>query len=248
MTPLRLALATALCAATLCAPDIAAAGAPHCRLPHYGPGSHYHPHFAVGADPARVTNPWFPLRVGTTYLYSGTDDHRPAVDVVTVSRHTRAVNGVRTREVKDRLLIRGHLEETTTDYYAQDRCGNVWYLGEDTAQLDGHGNVVNTDGTWHAGADGAKPGVFMQAHPEVGRRFRQEWYRGQAEDTYVARDLATRSTIPYGTYPHAMRTAEHTALEPDVHDAKYYVRGIGEVEEVTVSGGHEKFVLVDVIR
>lgn len=79
------------------------------------------------------------------------------------------------------------------------------------------------------------------------RRFRQEWYRGQAEDTFKAVDLSTAITVPYGSFRHALRTAENTALEPRVLDNKYYVQGIGQVEEVAIKGPLEKLVLVDVI-
>jgi hypothetical protein len=127
-------------------------------------------------------------------------------------------------------------------------CGNVWYFGEDTVTADGQGRLTDHSGTWHAGIDGAQPGVIMQAHPQLGRRFRQEWYAGQAEDTFVARDLSTRVSVPAGTFRHALRTAETSALEPAVLDNKYYVQGIGEVVETTVKGGHERFVLQEVIR
>ena len=141
----------------------------------------------------------------------------------------------------------GVLEERTSDYYAQDRCGNVWYFGEDTAELDRHGRVIDTEGSFHAGVDGAQPGVYMQAHPQLGRKFRQEWYRGQAEDVFYAVDLSTPVRVPFRTFHHALRTAETTALEPGVLDNKYYVRGIGEVVEVTVQGPTEKLVLVDIL-
>jgi hypothetical protein len=181
-------------------------------------------------------------------IYSGTKDGERAVDVVTVSRRTRVIAGVRARVVVDRLLLSGVLEERTSDYYAQDRCGNVWYFGEDTAELDANGHVVDTSGSFHAGVHGAKAGVFMQAHPQLGRRFRQEWYAGQAEDTFRAVRFGAHVTVPYGTYRHALRTEETTALEPGVLDNKYYVKGIGEVVEVTVRGGSERLVLVDVLR
>ena len=38
---------------------------------------------------------------------------------------------------------------------------------------DENGNVLNTDGSFHAGVDGAQPGVFMQRHPQIGRDFRE---------------------------------------------------------------------------
>ena len=147
---------------------------PGCPLPRYGPGAAYHPTVHPERFGPDVDNPWFPLRPGTTFVYAGTEDGAALVDVVTPSRRTRLVAGVRTRVVHDRLLTAGVLTERTTDYYAQDVCGNVWYFGEDTAELDRHGRVTSRDGTWHAGVGGGEPGVYMQAHPRLGRPFRQE--------------------------------------------------------------------------
>jgi hypothetical protein len=157
------------------------------------------------------------------------------------------IDGVTTRVVEDRLYLDNVLEERTSDYYAQDRCGNVWYFGEDTATLDEQGHVVSTEGSFHAGVKGAQPGVFMQAKPELGRKFRQEWFQGQAEDVFKVISLSSPITVPYGTFHHALRTAETSALEPDVLDNKYYVKGIGEVTEFSVKGPVEKLELIEVI-
>src|SRR6202008_2597933 len=123
---------------------------------------------------------------------------KSALNVVTVVNRTKRVDGVHSRVVEDRLYLDNVLRERTRDSYAQDRCGNVWYFGEDTAELDVHGRVVSTEGTFHAGVDGAQPGVFMQAVPDVGRDFRQEWYEGHAEDQYHVIKKAARVTVPYG--------------------------------------------------
>jgi hypothetical protein len=225
-----------------------ATGGVRCPLPRFGPGAQYHPNLDPARFSAKITNPWYPLRVGTTWLYAGRREGEPVVDIVKATRHTRLIDGVRTRVVADRLFAGGHLEERTSDYFAQDVCGNVWYFGEDTAELDAHGHVVTTEGTWHSGVDGAEAGVFMQAHPQLGRRFRQEWYAGVAEDTFVVRDRNASVTVPYGSFTHALRTAEFSRLEPNVTDNKYYVRGIGEVREVAVRGPVERLGLVDVLR
>ena len=219
-----------------------------CALPVFGPGPAYHPAIDPEDFSSQVDNPMFPLVPGTTMEYRGMKDGAHARDLVRPSSRTVVIAGVRTRVVKDRLYMDGTLEERTSDYFAQDRCGNVWYFGEDTAELAPQGNVVSTDGSWHAGVDGAKPGVVMQADPQLGRRFRQEWLAGQAEDTYKAIDLSAPVTTPYGHYASALRTEETTALEPNVIDNKVYARGVGEVVEVTVRGAQEKLVLVDVRR
>ena len=229
-------------------PASAGAGAAaSCQLPRFGPGRSYHPRIDPADFSPDVTNPWFPLTPGRTLVYTGTKDGQKALDLFAATNRTRTVDGVRTRVVEDRLYLSNVLEERTSDYYAQDRCGNVWYFGEDTAVLDRHGNVVDTEGTWHAGVDGAQPGVFMQAHPQLGRRFRQEWYEGHAEDVFKVIDRSAAIAAPAGSFRHALRTAERTALEPEVLDNKYYVRGIGEVAELSVKGPRETQRLVEII-
>ncbi len=218
-----------------------------CALPVFGPGAKYRPQIDPAAFTSHVDNPLFPLVVGRTLVYSGTKDGKQAIDLFHASTRTLVVDGVRTRVVEDRLFLGGVLEERTSDYYAQDRCGNVWYFGEDTATLDRKGHVVSTDGSFRAGVHGAQPGVFMQAHPQVGRNFRQEWFVGQAEDVYRAVDLSTPIAVPYGKFGHALRTEERTALEPNVLDNKWYVAGIGQVEELAVEGPLEKLVLIDIL-
>jgi hypothetical protein len=227
-------------------PSSAAAGS-SCTLPRFGPGPSYHPHINPADFSPHVTNELFPLTPGKILVYTGIKDGKKALDLFAPSRRTRMIAGVRTRVVEDRGYLSNVLEERTSDYYAQDRCGNVWYFGEDTATLDRHGRVVDTEGSWHAGVDGAQPGVFMQAHPQLGRRFRQEWYQGQAEDVVKVIDRSAAVTVPYGRFRHALRTAEWTALEPEVLDNKYYVKGIGEVAELAVRGPREEFRLVELI-
>jgi hypothetical protein len=218
-----------------------------CPLPVFGPGATYRPKFRPADFTPNVTNRFFPLKVGRTLVYTGTKDGKKALNIVTTTARTRKVAGVTTRVVEDRLYLDNVLEERTSDYYAQDRCGNVWYFGEDTATLDAKGRVVSIEGSFHAGSDGAQPGVFMQARPQLYRWFRQEWYAGQAEDTFRTIDLSASIRVPYGAFRHALRTEERTALEPAVVDSKYYVAGIGEVFEGAVKGSREALRLVEII-
>lgn len=202
-----------------------------------------HPRFVRHVD-----NPWFPLEPGTTFLYRGVKDGKRSRDVVKVTHGTRTIEGVVCTAVSDRLYLAGHLEERTTDWYAQDAAGNVWYYGERTAELDVHGRVKNTDGSWRAGVRGALPGIYMPAHPHVGQSGRQEYYRGQAEDHYRVKSLSAHVRTPAASSSHALLTEEWTPLEPGVLDHKYYVRGIGTVLEQTVKGGVERNTLVAVRR
>jgi hypothetical protein len=217
-----------------------------CLLPPFGNGVDYHPAIDAARFGPDVTNPWYPLKPGTTYRYKGLDEGDPVTDVVVVTNRTRLIDGVRTRIVFDQLFQAGAVVERTNDYFAQDACGNVWYFGEDTAELNAAGEVKSTEGTWHSGVDGAEPGVFMPARPHLGRHFRQEWLAGHAEDSFSVIDLSTPVQVPAGSYPDALRTEETTALEPGVVDNKWYAKGIGDVRELTVHGPQEKLELVSV--
>ncbi len=183
-----------------------------------------------------ITNPWFPLAPGSAYVYDGQKDGKQARDVMTVTHKTKVIAGIRARPVADRLFLNGQLAERTTDWYAQDKRGTVWYLGEKTAELNANGKVMSTEGSFLNGRDGAKGGIFMPAHPQVGQAFQQESFKGQAEDRFRILSLATSVSTPAVSSQNAMLTEETTPLEPGVVDHKYYVQGIGTVTEQQVAG------------
>jgi hypothetical protein len=234
---LRLAVAATTLATTCAAAAGLAAGA-GARQPH--------PIFTAAS--ARIDNPWFPLSPGTTYIFNGFKDGQRGRDELTVTHRAQMIDGVRCAVIVDRLYLAGRLAERTTDWYAQDRAGNVWYLGEATAQLDGTGRVKTTDGSFQAGRDGARRGIFMPAHPRVGQSFAQESYPAHAEDHVTITDLNGHVKTPAISSRHAMVTTETTPLEPGTVDRKIYVRGVGTVREETIKGGSERLVLVAIRR
>jgi len=195
---------------------------------------------------AHVDNQWFPLLPGTRYVYAGVKDGKRSRDVMTVTHQTKTIAGVPCVVVHDRLYLRGRLGERTTDWYSQDSRGNVWYFGENTAELDAHGRVTNTEGTWTTGVNGATPGIYMPAAPHVGQAGRQEYYKGHAEDHYKVIGLFGAVSPPGTT--NTLLTQETTPLEPGTVDHKMYVRGIGTVLEQTEKGPNERNELVSVTR
>jgi hypothetical protein len=224
----------------------AAAGAPPdntgagvaASTPHHPSPSH----FTRGV----VDNPWFPLRPGNRLVYRGMEDGLPARDVVFTTYRTKVIDGVICRVEHDRLFLRGHLRERTTDWYAQTRRGTVWYFGEHTVELNRQGQVVSREGSWQSGRDGAEAGIFMPAHPRVGQTFMQENYPGHAEDRFRILSLHAHVAVPVLTSDHALLTRETTPLEPGVVDHKYYVRSVGMVREATVRGGDDIGALVSI--
>jgi hypothetical protein len=198
-------------------------------------------------DPANfaegIENPYLPLRVGTTYVYEGdTEDGREKVQVDVTDR-TKVVLGVTCIVVRDRVWLDGALAEDTSDWYANDREGNVWYFGEDSKEIQ-DGEVVGTGGSWEAGVGGAKPGIAMKANPRIGDAYRQEYYKGEAEDMAEVVGLGETATVAFGTYTDVLRTKEWTPLEADVVEHKYYAKNVGLILETVSRGGKGRIELI----
>jgi hypothetical protein len=208
------------------------------------PGPVFDPHNFSGHP---IDNVWFPLTPGTRLIYKGDDQGARGTDEFHITQRTRTILGVSCVVIDDSVIDNGLLVEHTLDFYAQDDDGNVWYMGEKTAEYDSSGHVVSREGSWQAGVNGARAGVFMPADPHVGDSYEQEFYAGHAEDHFTITNMDASVSTPYGDFNHAMRTKEWTPLEPGIRDAKFYVRGIGEVLEKTVVGPTETFKLVQII-
>jgi hypothetical protein len=197
----------------------------------------------------RITNPWWPMRPGNRWVYRETDPEggRQKV-VVTVTKRTKLIaNGVTARVVHDVVTEAGKPVEVTDDWYAQDRRGNIWYLGEATTEYE-DGKPVSTQGSFEAGVDGAQAGVIMPAQPRPGLRYRQEYYKGHAEDRAKVIGLRLQAEVPFGHFRPALMIEEFNPLEPKVLEFKFYARGIGPVLAVSVSGGADREELVRFTR
>lgn len=191
-----------------------------------------------------VDNPYFPLEVGQVSVLRGQEDGERFFERVRVMERTKQILGIDTTVVRDLLWENGHLAERTFDWYAPDDDGNVWYLGENTATLDRHGNVIDTAGSWQAGADGAVAGTIMPSDPRPTDAYRQELYRGQAEDQGWIVQRNVERTVPYGHLTGLVRSFEWSRLEPRVLVQKFYAAGLGLVYERVVAGGVESLELV----
>jgi len=194
-------------------------------------------------------HPYFPIRPGQRWTYREDENGSTMHVVVTVSSETEQVaNGVEAAIVRDTVTEGGALVEDTKDWYAQDSEGNVWYLGEDTAEFE-DGKLVAHEGSFEAGVDGALPGVIMPADPEPGMAYRQEYYEGEAEDRGAVLAQDQQAEAPDGHFDGAVLTADTSALEPDVLEYKLYAEGVGLVLTLGVSGGagREELVSTEIV-
>jgi hypothetical protein len=194
-------------------------------------------------DPANfvavIDNSYWPMTPGSRWVYRETDaaGSRQRVEV-TVTDETKTILGIEATVVHDVVSEDGEDVEDTYDWYAQDKWGNVWYLGEDTTEYDN--GKASKAGSWEAGVDGAEAGVVVPGSREVGLAYRQEYYEGEAEDAGQILSLDERVKVPFGNFENVLMTKDWTPLEPDLLEQKFYAEGVGPVLAVTLSGGTDR--------
>ncbi len=189
-------------------------------------------------------NPFFPLKVGATSRFIGQTPGGEEEILVEVTDRKKLVQGITTTVIRDRVWLDGELIEDTDDWYAQDKNGNVWYLGEDVKNYSG-GILTDRKGSWESGVDGALAGVIMWAQPKVGSIYYQEFYKGEAEDVGEVLDVDVSVTVPYGSMTGCTLTEDTTPLEPDVLEHKYFCPGLGHVLTIDITEGNQRFELVE---
>ena len=214
------------------------------------PAANYAPEIDPSNFVKEVDNPYFPLEPGTTWVYEGKTPEGTERVEDSVLQETKRVMGVECVVLRDRVWLNGELIEDTVDWHAQDKEGNVWYFGEYTKEYE-DGKVVSTGGSFVAGEEGALPGIIMPADPKVGDSYRQEYYKGEAED--MAEVISLNGTglndavsTPYGSFSEdVLVTKDWNPLEPDILEHKYYAPGIGLIGETKITGPSEKIELID---
>jgi hypothetical protein len=248
----RTLIATVLLATTAAACDGSSNAASPLAKPAASPSeTAAESEYAPDIDPAdfvtTIDNELFPLLPGTIFKLRGATVDGIERETITVTDKTKEVMGVTTTVVKDVMRVDGEIAEYTFDWYAQDVEGNVWYFGEDTAEYENN-KIVSREGSWEAGVDGAEPGIIMSADPQPTDSYRQEYYKGHAEDMFwvVATGVAVKT--PLGSFEDAVQVLEWTPLEPKIVVEKLYVAGTGLVSEHALSGSKENVRLVEVIR
>jgi hypothetical protein len=206
----------------------------------------------VQLDPAdfvdRIDNPYWPMSPGSRWVYRETgEDGAEQRVVVTVTGRSKEILGIDAVVVHDVVTEDGAVKEDTLDWYAQDADGNVWYLGEQTAEYE-NGKVVSTEGSWEAGVRGAQAGIVLPARPRVGLSYRQEYLKGEAEDAAVVLSVDETIEVPFGRFDRVLLTKDFTPLDPNLVEHKFYASGVGPALVIAVTGGGGREELVSFRR
>lgn len=194
-----------------------------------------------------ITNPYWPMSPGSKWVYSETDSEGTKEKaVVEVTNKTKKIaNGVEARVIRDTVSENGVPVEITDDWYAQDQDGNIWYLGEYVTNYK-NGKVTDHKGSFEAGVDGAQPGVAIPANPEPGMAYRQEYYKGQAEDKGAVITIGQEKVeVPFGFfYKNVLMTRDLVPTEPKVQELKFYAPGVGPLLALHTDGPGGRAALV----
>jgi len=188
----------------------------------------------------KIDNPLFPLSTLGPQLFEG-EERDPDTNALiktrvesTVLPITDTVAGVETTVVNEKDFQNGELVESTLDYFAQHRNGDVYYFGERVDIYEG-GKVVGHQGQWLAGEGKNEPGIAMPAHPTVGQKFNQENAPGIAEDQLTVLSLTESVTVPAGSFTECLKVADFNPLDKET-EHKWFCPGVGMVHEEFTAG------------
>jgi hypothetical protein len=189
---------------------------------------------------AEVTNPYFPLPVGTMRVYEGqeTDPESSETHEFRIEERVLAepfeVMGVPVTVLEVTEYEDGELIEVTRDYHAQHEDGSVWYFGEHVDNFE-DGVLVDHDGTWIAGEGENLPSLFIPAEPKVFDTMLQERAPGEAEDISTVVEIGLSISVPAGAYEGCIKTVDINPLEV-TSEWKHYCPGAGLVREENADG------------
>ncbi len=197
-----------------------------------------------------IDNKYFSMKPGTVMTYEGTKDGEYQKTIVTVTNETKVIMGVTCVVSTDIVYDKsGQVVEDTADWFAQDTDGNVWYFGEALKDYE-NGKLSSTDGSWEAGVKGALPGLIMKANPQVGESWKQEYWKGQAEDKAQVLGINESTIVNGKTYTGCVKTKDWSGLEQGIFENKFYCPGdaANVVYALTVEGGSEYSNLVSITK
>lgn len=188
----------------------------------------YDPNINPSKFTTNISNKYFKVTPGQKFVYESKTEEGLEKVVVSVSSEKKQVMGVSVLVLRDIVTLDGEIIEDTRDWYAQDSEGNIWYFGEEVDNYE-DGRLKDHNGSWEAGKDGAKPGIVMLANPEVGKTYRQEFLKGEAEDMADVLALDKKVVVPFGTFENCLQTRDWSQIDSSLNEYKYYCPEVGFV-------------------
>ena len=183
-----------------------------------------------------IDNVWWPLKPGMQWTFDGhveeegkKESHRL---VFTVTDLVKVIDGVRARVIYDTDLTKGKLVEQELAYFAQDKSGNVWHLGQYREVMEG--KIFVGGQIWVINnPPGAKAGIMMPADPKLGS---PSYSEGFAPPPFYWTDrgrvyqVGQKVKVPAGNYSDVLVIEEFDEENPGAFQLKYYAKGVGNIK------------------
>jgi hypothetical protein len=186
-----------------------------------------------GDDSTNIDNRWLPLQPGSQWVFEGsTIENREVVPhllTFTVTDLTKEVNGVKTAVAYIEDLSAGQLVEAEIAFYAQDKDGVVWYLGEYPEEWK-NGEFIGAP-AWIAGLEGARAGIKMPVNPEPDTPSYAQGWAPEVDwsDRGQVYRMDEHTCVPFDCYEDVLMMDEFSLTEPGAIQIKYYAPGVGQV-------------------
>jgi hypothetical protein len=240
--------------AAVASPSPPAASGPPSAPASAGPvGSAAQPAGGPFSTPLHVSNPLFPLTVGSQFIYKGTivdsdGTHEHSV-VFTVTDLVKHVDGTETLVALDQDYREGAMQEQELAFFAQDDAGNVWNFGEYPEEYD-NGKLTGAPSTWIRGTDGAYGGMHVLGQPRVGMKYREGLVPAiQFDDVSKVTSISQHACVKSGCYNSIVVVDETSPNDPTSgHQIKYYAPGTGLVKVGANGGDSREYLQLTAVR
>ena len=183
-----------------------------------------------------IDNPWWPLKAGMQWTFEGyviEDGKKESHKLVfTVTDLVKVIDGVRSRVAYDSDFSKGKLVEQEIVYFAQDKTGNVWHLGQYREVMEG--KIFVGGQVWVINnPPGAKAGIMMPANPKLGDPSYSEGYAPPPfywTDRGRVYQVGQKVKVPAGSYSDVLVIEEFDEEAPGNFQLKYYAKGVGNIK------------------
>jgi hypothetical protein len=176
-------------------------------------------------------NRFFILKPYYQQIYAGEEDGVHVENIITVTNKTKMVDGIETRVIEERATEDGELVEISTNYFAFcEQTNSAFYFGEDVDMYEG-GVIVSHEGSWLAGKDGAKAGLFMSGLVLLNSRYQEETAPGVALDRAWILSMTEQVQTPAGDFNNVTKIREDNPVEQNSIEYKFHAPGVGMVQD-----------------
>jgi len=181
-----------------------------------------------------IDNPWLPLTQGTQFIYEGDTEENgvmvPHRLVITVTDLTKVIDGVRSVITWDQDFKADEMVESELAFFAQDKEGNVWRMGEHPEEYE-NGQYIEAP-TWFAGVNYSVAGIEMLGNPQLGTpSYSQGWAPSvEFTDRGQVSQVGQQVCVPAACYNDVLFIDETSQAEPGAHQLKLFARGVGNIK------------------